>query len=145
VSSLCHVICGGHVREVGWDRGAHQWVIRWMTTTNDKSIIICCCLQGCNNSSGLKWWCWEFVAFCGVGHSSLFVGGGAQCLSLFMCFVAVLSFCCLFIIVTVHCRHFSVVGCHIADGNMAPASCVKKKNGRGSSVCRLGCIDQKKT
>jgi len=32
VSSLCHVICGGHVREVGWDRGAHQWVIRWMTT-----------------------------------------------------------------------------------------------------------------
>jgi hypothetical protein len=71
--------------------------------------------------------------------------GPTQCLSLFMCFVAVLSFCCLFIIVTVHCRPFSVVGCHIADGNMAPASCVKKKNGRGSSVCRLGCIDQKKT
>jgi hypothetical protein len=37
---LCHVICGGHVREVGWDRGAHWWVIRWMTTTNEKSVII---------------------------------------------------------------------------------------------------------
>jgi hypothetical protein len=84
----------------------------------------------------------------GAGNSLLFVVSGARRHSL----VVVLSACrfsCVcshsFVVVVVHsslslsirCHPSSVVGCHITDGDVAPASCVKKKIGRGRTVIYL--------